>query len=196
MILTKDEQSASEAAHLLSCGKVGILPTDTVYGFSGIVDVEEKKFLCDEKIRLIKGRSETKPFIQLISKPEDIYKYSEVELPEQIVTLWPGPLTVIVPVKKDLYMAQKTPTVAFRCPGDEWLRKVIGLCNKPIYSTSANRSGQKIIEEIDGIKSEFEAEVDFIVADGDRKNGVPSTLITIENGAIKVLRQGAIHLSL
>ena len=194
MILTKDEKSAFEVGQLLSCGQVGILPTDTVYGFSGIVDVEEKKFSCDEKIRTIKGRSESKPFIQLISDPEEIHKYSEVELPKEIIALWPGPLTVIVPVKKELYMAQKNPSVAFRCPGDGWLRKVIGLCNKPIYSTSANRSGQKIIEEIAGIKSEFETEVDFIVADGDRKNGVPSTLIQIENGVVRVLRQGAIHL--
>ncbi len=58
MIYSKhDLNSIETTSSLLKQGKVLILPTDTVYGFSGIVGK------TDEKIRSIKGRSETKPFI-------------------------------------------------------------------------------------------------------------------------------------
>ena len=57
MILNKcDESSIKICAEFLKNEKILILPTDTVYGFSGIVGK------TDEKIRKIKGRAENKPF--------------------------------------------------------------------------------------------------------------------------------------
>ena len=64
--LKSDENSCILCAEFLKQEKIVLIPTDTVYGFSGIVGK------TDEKIRKIKGRSETKPFIQLISKKEDL----------------------------------------------------------------------------------------------------------------------------
>ena len=41
MIFPKDDPSSVEhVASCLSSGKIAVLPTDTIYGFSGIVDVE------------------------------------------------------------------------------------------------------------------------------------------------------------
>ena len=62
MIVKKnDDKSIEILVSALQNGEVVIIPTDTVYGFSGIVD--EKK-ITDSKIRKIKGREENKPFIQ------------------------------------------------------------------------------------------------------------------------------------
>ena len=72
-----------------------IIPTDTVYGFSGIVDSSEH-FNTDAIIRKIKGREEYKPFIQLIAAPEDIVKYTDDVVPKKLLDCWPGPLTIIV----------------------------------------------------------------------------------------------------
>ena len=165
--------SAERTANALKKGGVVIIPTDTVYGFSGDGD----------KIRTIKGRSETKPFIQLIAKPEDLALYTEDIIPEQLLSKWPGALTIIVNDKRG-------GTTAFRCPGDEWLRRVIELCGAPIYSTSVNRSGQPVLETEAGIVKEFGSEVDLIITDGDKKGAKPSTLVSIADGKIKVLRQG------
>ncbi|MCQ2597938.1 MAG: threonylcarbamoyl-AMP synthase [Treponema sp.] len=186
MVVNKsDITSIQKTAEILNHGGVVILPTDTVYGFSAKSDISEAEI----RIRKIKGRSETKPFIHLISKPEDILNYTDDKIPENLLMKWPGPLTIIVNDKKIPGI-----TTAFRCPGDEWLRKIIALCESPLYSTSVNRSGSPVIQTLRGILNEFESEVDLIVNGGDTVDALPSTIVEIENGEVKVIREGALKL--
>lgn len=199
MLLKKsDPHSIEETAFTLKKGGIVIIPTDTVYGFSGIVDLKSAAtpFETDAKIRAIKGRAETKPLIQLIAKPEDIHLYTNDEIPPALLAKWPGALTIIVHIKETAPLAPAaipaTRTVAFRCPGDEWLRKIIEACDAPIFSTSVNRSGQPVLDTTNNIIQEFEKETDLIIDDGDKKGALPSTLVTIENGTVKVLRQGSV----
>ncbi len=182
MYLKSDNDSIEVVSEILKKGKIAILPTDTVYGFSGIVDSVNS---IDEKIRKIKGREKKKPFIQLISSPHELKEYTNDVIPEKLLSLWPGPLTIIV---NDLHNT----TTAFRCPGDEWLRKVIKSCGCPIYSTSVNRSGESVLNTINEIEKEFSNDVSVIVSDGDKLNGVPSTIVKIENGQINIIRQGTV----
>lgn len=185
-----DTESAQIAVDYLRRGKVVVLPTDTVYGFSGIVDGRHYSFHTFEKICAIKSRPEGKNFIQLIARPEDIKKYTRDVIPESLLAKWPGPLSIIVHTFAD---DGNFETTAFRCPGDEWLRNVIAACGAPIYSTSVNRSGDAVLDNIQQIKDEFGKEVELIIDDGDKKGGLPSTIVAIEeNGEIKVIRQGAV----
>lgn len=196
MTCSKNSSSVSVAAGFLRSGKICILPTDTVYGFSGIAEWSEcPKFSTDRKISAIKGRAEEKPLIQLVSAPEEIALYSSCEIPSELKSRWPGALTVIVPVKGTMARAKEQPSVAFRCPGDEWLRNVIRECGSPVYSTSVNRSGFPVLETFSEIEREFGAEADLIVNDGDKKGSVPSTLVLLEDGGWKILRQGAVSVS-
>lgn len=194
MLLKKsDKDSVKITTDVLKNGGIVIIPTDTVYGFSGIAACTNKNGkTTDTVIREIKGRSETKPLIQLIAKPEDIRLYTDDEIPESLLSKWPGALTIIVNIKKSAPEYETLPTVAFRCPGDPWLRQIIENCNCPVYSTSVNRSGQPVLDEVSAIVSEFENEVDLIIDDGDKKGAVPSTLVTIESNKVKVLRQGSV----
>ena len=185
-----DELSAQIAADYLRRGKVVVLPTDTVYGFSGIVDGRHYSFHTYEKICSIKNRDEGKNLIQLIARPEDVKKYTRDVIPESLLEKWPGPLTIIV---HTFARDGNFETTAFRCPGDEWLRKVISLCGAPIYSTSVNRSGEPVLDNIRQIKTEFGKDVELLVDDGDKKGGIPSTIVSIdESGNIKVVRQGGV----
>ena len=199
MILKKsDTSSITQTVATLRKGGVVIIPTDTVYGFSGIVDLKAAatSLETDVKIRTIKGRAETKPLIQLIAKPEDIRLYTDDYIPSELLAKWPGALTIIVHIKENSPLAEtaipESHTVAFRCPGDEWLRKIIADCGAPIFSTSVNRSGQPVLDTTNSITQEFENEVNLIIDDGDKKGALPSTLVTIENGAVKILRQGSV----
>ena len=202
MILNKsDPTSIQTTADILKKGGIVIIPTDTVYGFSGIVDLADSstRFETDSKIRAIKGRAESKPLIQLIEKPEDIRLYTDDEIPAGLLSKWPGALTIIVHIKENSPLADtaipESRTVAFRCPGDEWLRKIIAECGAPIFSTSVNRSGQPVLDTTGAITKEFSNEVNLIIDDGDKKGALPSTLVAIENGQVKVLRQGSIKIS-
>ena len=201
MILKKSETSSiNKTAAILKNVGIVIIPTHTVYGFSGIVDLSNStsNFETDARIRAIKGRAETKPLIQLIAHPEDIHLYTDDEIPASLLSKWPGALTIIVHIKENAPLAPAaipaTRTVAFRCPGDQWLRKIIEACGAPIFSTSVNRSGQPVLDTTNSITQEFENEVDLIIDDGDKKGALPSTLVTIENGTVKVLRQGSVKI--
>lgn len=185
IILRSDSNSVEFVSRVLLEGSVVVLPTDTVYGFSGVVPESE------DVIRKIKGRDETKSFIQLIAEPDDIYRYTDEVLPDQLLALWPGALTVIVPLKKRLITGEsEVKTVAFRCPGDGWLRQIIKAVGKPIYSTSVNRSGQPVLSSVLEIDKEFGGEVKLIVDGGSTENALPSTLVKFEKGKCIILRQG------
>ncbi len=196
--IPKTEDSIDLVVECIKKGGIAILPTDTVYGFSGLVDTAEsyeeckKQFNTDACIRSIKGRSEEKPLIELIASPDDLKKYTDDFIPPEILSKWPGALTVIVNVKKDSPLLGVNGTVAFRCPGDLWLRNVINKVGSPLYSTSVNRSGKPVLENMDDIRKEFSNEVDIFIEDGNKNGCVPSTIVKIENGVVKVLRQGAV----
>ena len=215
MILKKsDPSSIEQTTAILRAGGIVIIPTDTVYGFSGIVALAATSadtgtsatgtatapttFETDAKIRAIKGRAESKPLIQLIARPEDIRLYTDDDIPPELLSKWPGALTIIVHVKENSPLAATaipdSRTIAFRCPGDAWLREIIARCGAPIFSTSVNRSGQPVLDTSDAISSEFSREVDLIIDDGDKKGALPSTLVTIENGQVRVLRQGSMKI--
>lgn len=187
MIISKNnENSAQITAKILQNGGIAILPTDTVYGFSAVVDSDTA-----QKIRKIKGRAENKPFIQLIGEPDDIFDYTDDFIPPEILTKWPGALTIIVHNKKSFDDEQ---TTAFRCPKDSWLRSIIKMCKSPIFSTSVNKSGCPILETPQEIQDTFENQVDLIVDDGEKKGALPSTLIKLENGNVQVIRQGEVNI--
>ncbi len=188
MCLKSDSDSVEKCAEYLKKGKILIMPTDTVYGFSGIVEPAGKiVYNTDARIRAIKGRAETKPFIQLIARPGDIFNHTDDKIPEEIFSVWPGALTVIVHDKSG-------GTTAYRCPGDEWIRKIIQKCGFPVYSTSVNRSGSPVLDTVEEICREFEGECDLIVSDGDKKGALPSTIVAVQDGKISVLRQGSVKI--
>ena len=187
MILHKsDEKAASLCIDLLKRGKIVILPTDTVYGFSGIVESGEKIFRTEEKIRAIKGREEQKPFIRLIAHPDEIRRYAKDAVPDSLLAKWPGALTIIV-------NDGTGGTAAYRCPGDAWLRNIISGCGSPIYSTSVNKSGNPVLEKIGDIAETFESAVDLIISAGDTTGALPSTIVDISGSTLRVLRQGAVR---
>ncbi len=193
-----DEKSIQLTVEALLAGKAVIIPTDTVYGFSGIVDFTGNHHV-DSIIRQIKGREGDKPLIELISSPSDVLKYSDSEIPEKLLSCWPGPLTLIVKNNGFYRRITGRETTAFRCPGDLWLRNVIAACNAPVYSTSVNRSGMPVLDEISEIISQFESEVSLIVDDSDRKDALASTLVDVTGKSGKaavILRQGCLDISL
>jgi len=183
LIRKDDPDSIDVVVENLRNRDVVIIPSDTIYGFSGLAPWTE------DSIKNIKGRDENKPFIQLISEPDDIFKFTDIEIPKKLLAYWPGPVTLIVPLKDD-----PSKSIGFRCPDDDWLRQIISKAGFPIYSTSVNYSGSPAISEIDEIVSEFESQVACIVDDGDRKNSKPSTIVIIGEKGISVLRQGDVKI--
>lgn len=175
------------ASSILSNKGVVIIPTDTIYGFSSLMGMEEK-------LTIIKNRDVEKHFIYLIEKKDvatsyiDLSYYSKKEL-SHLLSFWPAPLTIIFRTKT------KEGSIALRAPKDEWLQKLLHSIKLPIASTSANISGCKTIENVDALEKIFSSNVDLIV-DGGHLKGCSSTILDAREKPFKLLRQGSYKVEL
>ncbi|HUX22703.1 MAG TPA: L-threonylcarbamoyladenylate synthase [Spirochaetia bacterium] len=178
MVLKRsDPQLPDRLLPLLSRGGVTILPCDTIYGFVGRVPETEAR------IRAIKGRGETNPFLVLIGSVVQAEDLAAGPIDKEVTKLWPGPLTVVIRTRDG--------TLAVRYPDDPFLTEIIRSLDGPVYSTSVNRTGSAPLWRINEIVAEFESDVDMIVDDGDFPAGLPSTILDITTSPYRILRQGA-----
>ncbi len=159
---------------ILKQGGVGVIPTDTIYGLVG-------RALDQEAVRRIyklKNRNQRKPCIILISSLTDLNKF-KIKPDRQTLKIlqqfWPGRTSIAF-----------TKKLAFRLPNSKRLRLFIRQTG-PLVATSANPESLKPAGSVAEAKKYFGQKIDFYLA-GGRLTGKPSTLITIKNGKIKVIR--------
>lgn len=171
-------------------GKIGVLPTDTVYG----IHASALKPEAVKRVYKLKEREEGKPFIILVSDIADLENYfgigTTANMKDFLENTWPARLSVIFPVKtkKLKYLHRGMGSLAFRLPAKS---NLVGLIKKtgPLISTTVNVSGEVPAKNIKEAKKLFGDRLDFYVDEGDLE-GKSSTLIKFENGEPVVLRQG------
>jgi L-threonylcarbamoyladenylate synthase len=168
---------AERLAECLSAGGVLIMPCDTIYGIVGPAPASR------DRIRELKGRGE-KSFLQLIAGPQWLPRFGVPAVPEPLSAYWPGPLTLIFPTAEG--------SVALRVPADPRLRLLLERLDRPLFSTSVNRSGQPALWRIADIVERFEAGVDLVVDAGDLPGRLPSTIVDVSQRPFRVLRQGTL----
>ena len=166
----------------LEAGAIVIMPCDTIYGMVGIAPD------TDAALRRIKGRGE-KSFLRLLPSADWLPRFTEASLPSVLRPYWPGALTLIFPGRE-----APGATVALRVPDDPLLFALMEVLDRPLFSTSVNRSGEPALWRIGDILERFGDEVDLVVDAGDRPGGVPSTIVDVTARPFRVLRRGAIDL--
>jgi L-threonylcarbamoyladenylate synthase len=182
-----------KAEEVLKNDGIIILPTDTIYGV--VASVFSKKAV--KKIYEIKGRSNNKPFIVLISSYSDLntlgIKIDENQL-NLLKRIWPGKVSVELmhSSKKFSYIRGGHNYSGFRMVGKK-NKNLFNLIKKvgPIVAPSANKQGEKPSENIREAKNYFSNTVDLYVNGGSRKIN-PSTLVKFENNNFIILRQGEV----
>lgn len=175
---------------VLSKGEIAILPTDTVYGLTGDATSLKAIKLAND----IKKREKPQPLLILVSNIDMLKKYtkniSDLEL-EVINKYWPNKLTILFE-KNDLLSDELTassPYVGVRMPNNKLLLDIMNKYNKPLLSTSANIHSKDVITKISLLEDEMRDSVSYIYDAGELST-TASTLIKIENGKIKILREG------
>lgn len=175
---------------VLSKGEIAILPTDTVYGLTGDATSLKAIKLAND----IKKREKPQPLLILVSNIDMLKKYtkniSDLEL-EVINKYWPNKLTILFE-KNDLLSDELTassPYVGVRMPDNKLLLDIMNKYNKPLLSTSANIHSKDVITKISLLENEMRDSVSYIYDAGELST-TASTLIKIENGKIKILREG------
>lgn len=181
---------------LLQNGKIGVAPTDTIYGIVGSVLIPDTV----EKIYKLRKRESGKPMIILISDLNDLNQFS-IKLADKqkkfLKKFWPNPISVVLPCDDPnyKYLHRGTNSLAFRMPKDKWLLNLLKRVG-PLVAPSANIEGEKVAESIADAKKYFGDEVDFYV-DGGKIESVPSTLIQLNgDDSFHILRQGSYKIPL
>lgn len=182
-----------EVIKKLKAGKVGVIPTDTIYGLVGQALDRESV----ESVYEIRRRSPDKPLIILISSIEELKLFGvTVSLEEKrfLNKYWPGSVSVILPCKYERlkYLHRDTKTLAFRLPKDKFILQILKETG-PLVAPSANPEGLPPAENLKQAREYFGDKI-FYYGRG-RLQGSPSTLVSLNNGKIEVLRQGTVKVS-
>ena len=185
--------SVDKAALSLKEGKIGVIPTDTVYGIVGSALNPQTV----EEIYRLRKRATDKPMIILIANLNDTNHFN-IKLADKTTKIlkkvWPNPVSVILPCpsKEFAYLHRGKKTIAFRMPKDKWLRDLLSKTG-PLVAPSANIEGRPVAQTTVEAKKYFGKEVSFYL-DGGKLRENPSTLIEIKNGKVRILRQGTFAL--
>lgn len=184
-----------EYADILKQGGVGVIPTDTIYGL--VASAHNK--VAIERLYTIKGRDIDKPYIILIRGIGDLEAFGAHISPDAhrlIDTYWPGPLTIIVPVREERYqyLHRGKQSLAFRMPKDTLVQEMLEETG-PLVAPSANPQGEKPADTIEDAKKYFGDAVDFYLDDGKRE-GCASTIVDCTEEKCTVIRKGDITIEI
>ncbi|MFW5853145.1 MAG: L-threonylcarbamoyladenylate synthase [Patescibacteria group bacterium] len=174
------------AGSLIKKGKIGIIPTDTLYGL--VAHINKPKAI--KKIYEIKNRPKNKPLIVLIGSLEQLKRLplATKKIDYEILnTYWPGPVSLILPTTKILKPISSNKTLAIRLPRSSKLRKWLCLYG-PVVAPSANPAGKEPARTLTETKKYFNQRVDFYVPAKKRLTKPPSALIDLTVSQLQILR--------
>jgi len=187
--LTDPEKIAS----LFNEDAVMLFPTDTVVGLGCRFDSENSI----SRIREMKGIKTKNPLAVLISSMEDLdrLKMRKSRVFNRLTDkMWPGGLTVVLSSEQRYACCGEGNTLGLRMPDADLMRKIIIMAGTPIAATSANFHGAPPPARIEDVDKKIKEKVDYILDLPIKGLGVPSTVVKIEAGEAKVIREGAISI--
>lgn len=187
------------AAHL---GNGGLLayPTETVYGMGSRLSEADLAALCALTVR-----PSDKPFLVLVAG-EKMARDCGLSFSNSAACLanrfWPGPLTLVLtetePTLPESLRGQAG-GIAVRWSSHLQTSRLIEALGIPISSTSANRSGEAPLPDVETIRAEFRDATEsgqLMLLDGGVQRGAqPSTLVDCTAVEPTILREGAISRS-
>ncbi len=193
-LVRAEEINIEEVLKILDNNGIIIYPTETLYGIGA--KYNSKRNL--KKIFEIKKRPEEKsfPLIVNLKHLEMVAEFIPSVAQKLIEKFWPGPLTLLLPARKNLpEEITKDGKIAVRMPGESFALKLIQKSPFPITATSANISGFPPADRIETVIEYFkEAPIDLII-DGGKLPGIPSTIVDTTVEPPVVIRKGAVELS-
>ncbi len=187
-----EPRAVKKAAELLATGGVVIYPTDTVYGLGCSVENRE----AIERIYLIKGQRNDKPFSFVCSNLKHISEYAHVSNAafKIMKRLIPGPYTFILPAAKmkqlPKILVSKRKTVGIRVPDSRVTLALVNELGNPILSTSVTDGTGELLNDPDLIVKTYRNIVDVIL-DAGMLPSLPSTVLDLTGDVPKIVRQGA-----
>lgn len=183
-----------QAARAVREGGLVAFPTETVYGLAA--DAANPQAI--QRLNAVKGRPSEKPYtLHLYEQAQLLGFMQEVPLLARrlMERFWPGPLTIIMPVRPESAGPGAATTLGFRLPDHPVALAFLRACGRPVAAPSANPSGAVPPTDAREVLASFagqESGVDFILDAGPTPLGRESTVVSVVGNRLQVLREGAI----
>ncbi|MGQ0661810.1 L-threonylcarbamoyladenylate synthase [Sphingosinicella sp.] len=197
-VLSEGPEAIAEAARLILAGALVAMPTETVYGLAA--DATNGDAVA--RIYEAKGRPSFNPLIIHVSdvtQAADIGVFDD-EAERLASAHWPGPLTLVLPRKKDAPIARLASaglaTVALRAPAHPAMQALIAAVGRPLAAPSANVSGRLSPTRPEHVLASLGDRIKLIVDGGPTAHGLESTIVALTGGPPRLLRPGPIDLDL
>ncbi len=189
-----------KAGEVLSAGEVLGFPTETIYG----IGCNPKNEKAVDSLIALKGRERGKG-LPLVAASSFFLEQLEIEESTKSRELrislqekhWPGALTIVLQLKQLAFaegVSAPDGSIAVRVSP---LAELVGLaeaCGGFLIATSANLSGTPVAENSKSF-IEYFPETNFMdVFRAGSRDTLPSTIVDLRLGEIKVLREGLVSL--
>ena len=193
-ILTADDLGVAAAARLILAGEPVAVPTETVYGLAA--DATNAEAVA--KIYAAKGRPSFNPLIVHVpdlAAAEAIGSFDE-DARSLAIEHWPGPLTLVVPLKADAPIAALVtaglPSIGIRIPAHPAMQALLRAVGRPLAAPSANASGSISPTRAEHVAQSLGGRIPLILDGGPCARGLESTIIAATGGPLRLLRPGPI----
>ena len=194
-VLPFTNESIAEAARLILAGEPVAVATETVYGLAA--DATDPQAVA--RIYEAKGRPSFSPLIVHVpdlAAAERIGHFDEEAL-ELARKYWPGPLTLVVPLRKDSGIASVVtaglPTIGIRVPAHPAMQGLLRAAGRPLAAPSANASGSISPTRADHVLKSLGGRIPLVIDAGQTERGLESTIVAATGGALRLLRPGPIE---
>ncbi|MDQ8757904.1 L-threonylcarbamoyladenylate synthase [Sphingosinicella sp. LHD-64] len=197
-VLPFGPEAVAEAARLIGEGQPVAVPTETVYGLAA--DATNGEAVA--RIYAAKGRPSFNPLIVHVRNLDQATEFTsfDEEACELATRYWPGPLTLIVPLKENIPIASLVTaglaTVAVRAPAHPAMQALLDAVGRPLAAPSANASGRISPTRADHVLASLGGRIPLIVDAGPTRHGIESTIVAATGGPLRLLRPGPIDLGL
>jgi L-threonylcarbamoyladenylate synthase len=217
LFTSPDAAGLAAAVDVLRAGGLVAIPTETVYGLAA--DARDDRAVA--AIYALKGRPEFNPLILHVADRAMAEEYAVFDDRARMVAdaFWPGPLTLVLPLKphqslgegrgslvaRDPRARPEGPgsaisslatagldTVAIRVPAHKTARALLRLFDGPLAAPSANRSGSLSPTTPLHVADSFGNDAPMIVADGPCDVGLESTILDLSCDRPVILRAGSL----
>ncbi len=209
-VMALSDEAIAEAARLVAAGEPVAVPTETVYGLAA--DATNADAVA--RIYAAKGRPSFNPLIVHVRDLAAAEKIGRFDGAARSLAEahWPGPLTLVVPLREDggaqpvpqtgehrhgiaSIVTAGLPTIALRVPAHPAMQALLAACGCPLAAPSANASGLISPTRASHVVASLGGRVALVIDGGATQRGIESTIVAATGGPLRLLRRGPIEIA-
>lgn len=191
------DRDMSRATGVLDHGGLVVLPTETVYGIAGRIDLAETR----RRLQQFRASNETGPWTIHLSFPQQIWEFLTPRGPlasRLVKKLWPGPVGLMFDVEaaeretlvKKLGVSEadlfSDGRITFRCPDHVIFSEIVSRVDAPVALTKLG----EVSSTLPQTAAELPDGIDLAIDAGPTRFSKPSTLLHVYDERFEIVRVG------